>query len=133
MKIRFRVKFVVELKKIDSTGKEITDEKDVVIISKKPLKITKYKFEDVLDALRAEINDRVDGYNNEMGGSGWVIKEWLVFAIDMFKIKPARGGSYIPTPERYANPKCGLINIKNEDQKCFQWCMKYHQSEEEKA
>jgi hypothetical protein len=45
MKIRFRVKFVVELKKIDSTGKEITDEKDVVIISKKPLKITKYQFE----------------------------------------------------------------------------------------
>jgi len=132
MKIRFRVKFVVELKKIDSTGKEITDEKDVVIISKKPLKITKYKFEDVLDALRAEINDRVDGYNNEVGGSGWVIKEWLVFAIDMFKIKPARGGSYIPTPERYANPKCGLINIKNEDQKCFQWCMKYHQSEKKK-
>jgi hypothetical protein len=47
-----------------------------------------------------------------MGGSGWVIKEWLVFAMDMSKIKPARGGSYIPTPRRYANSKCGLINIK---------------------
>ena len=39
MKIRFRVKFLVELKKLDSKGKEVVDEKDVIIISKKPLMI----------------------------------------------------------------------------------------------
>ena len=48
--------------------------------------------------------------------------------MDTFKIKAARGSSWIPTPERYSNAKCGLINIKNEDQECFRWCMKYHQS-----
>ena len=36
--------------------------------------------------------------------------------------------SYIPTPEPYNNPKCGLVNIQNKDDKCFEWCLKYHQS-----
>ena len=44
------------------------------------------------------------------------------------KTRPLRGSSYIPTHEKYSNPKCGLINIRNEDQECFEWCMKYHQS-----
>jgi hypothetical protein len=48
--------------------------------------------------------------------------------MDVYETKPARGSSYIPTPEKYSNPKCGLVNIKNQDQECFKWCMKYHQT-----
>ena len=44
-----------------------------------------------------------------------------------FKNKAAMGSSWIPTPERYSNAKCGLINIQNADQECFRWCMRYHQ------
>ena len=44
--------------------------------------------------------------------------------------KAARGSSYIPTPEKLAHPKCGLINIQNQDQECFRWCLLYHQSEQ---
>jgi elongation factor Tu len=40
--------------------------------------------------------------------------------------------SYIPTPEKFSNSKCGLINIKNDDQECFRWCLKYHQSIKDK-
>ena len=36
------------------------------------------------------------------------------------KTRPLRGSSYIPTHEKYSNPKCGLINIRNEDQECFE-------------
>ena len=28
------------------------------------------------------------------------------FFFDVFKIKPIRGSSYFPTPEKYSNPKC---------------------------
>ena len=52
--------------------------------------------------------------------------------IETYKKKPVRGSSYIPTPDKYNHPKCGLINIQNEDQECFRWCMKYHQSEKKK-
>jgi hypothetical protein len=45
-----------------------------------------------------------------------------------YEIKPSRGSSYIPTPAPYNNAKCGLINIKNADDKCFSYCMKYHQT-----
>jgi hypothetical protein len=34
-----------------------------------------------------------------------------------------RGSSYIPTPVKFAHPKCGLVNIRNTDDKCFKWCM----------
>ena len=47
--------------------------------------------------------------------------------------KPQRGSSWIPTPDRYNNARCGLINIRNEDDvECFKWCVKYHQSKKEK-
>ena len=39
----------------------------------------------------------------------------------------------MPTPAPYNNAKCGLINIKNEsDDECFKWCVKYHQTKQEK-
>ena len=42
----------------------------------------------------------------------------------------ARTGSYIKTPETNY-PKCGLINIENEDGECFKHCTTYHQTKQE--
>ena len=36
------------------------------------------------------------------------------------------GSSYIELPIELKNPKRGLINIKNNDQKCFLWCHVRH-------
>ena len=53
--------------------------------------------------------------------------------ITIYQIRKSRGSSYIPTPSPYNNAKCGLINIKNEDDdKCFYWCMQYHSSKQER-
>ena len=65
-------------------------------------------------------------------GSDWRVLKFLSFNITIFKTKPVRASSYIPTPEPYNNAKCGLINIQNQDQECFRWCMKYHQSKKDK-
>ena len=65
-------------------------------------------------------------------GSNWAIKRIdSLFAIT-HTLKAARGSSYIPTPAKWAHPKCGLINIQNHDQECVRWCMLYHQSEKGK-
>ena len=32
------------------------------------------------------------------------------------------GSTYIELPDKLKNPKKGLINIKNSDDKCFLWC-----------
>ena len=57
--------------------------------------------------------------------SGYTLRKINYLFVESFSIKPIRGSSYIPTPERFNN-KSGLINIQNYDDECFKWCMKYH-------
>ena len=64
--------------------------------------------------------------------SGWRLLNFTSLSFDIYENKAARSGSYIKTPEKYSNPKCGLINIQNTDNKCFMWCMRYHQSPKDK-
>ena len=49
-----------------------------------------------------------------------------------YAVRKERGSSYIPTPAKYSNPKCGLINIQNDDELCFKWRTLYHQTEQKK-
>ena len=44
---------------------------------------------------------------------------------------PLEGSSYIELPKELQNPRKGLINIKNEDQKCFLYCLLYHLHKDE--
>ena len=53
-------------------------------------------------------------------GSGWYFKEVKRLEIHIVEYKPMRGGSYIPLPE-LIKQKNAIINIKNEDDKCFRW------------
>ena len=46
--------------------------------------------------------------------------------INIVKYLPLKGSSYIPLPEQLKNSKKGLINIKNEDDKCFLSCHVRH-------
>ena len=70
--------------------------------------------------------------NGKPIGSGWSIKSIDEQTIDIFETKSIRASSYIPTPPRYTNAMRGLINIHNEDEECFRWCMLYHQSKQKK-
>ena len=69
---------------------------------------------------------------NNTTGSGWGVKKFNKLTIEVYKTKPARGSSYIPTPAPYNSARSGLINIQNKDLECFEWCMKYHQSNKQK-
>jgi hypothetical protein len=55
-------------------------------------------------------------------GSGWSIAavEFLDLRIDWYN--PARGGSYMPSPEWISAKKC-CINIQNEDNNCFKYAV----------
>ena len=61
-------------------------------------------------------------------GSGWALVSFNKLSIDIFETKALRASSYIPTPEEYSNSMCGLVNIQNDDELCFQWCLRYHKS-----
>jgi uncharacterized protein (UPF0335 family) len=65
----------------------------------------------ILEEQKKAIADKLEVFK-ELKGSGWTIKTYHYLAIDIYEIKKLRGSSYIPTPEKYKNAKCGLVNIK---------------------
>ena len=67
-----------------------------------------------------EILYRIDAWINE--GSGWIIELIESQYNDISAYKPLVGSSYIDLSIELRSPRKALINIKNNDQKCFLWC-----------
>ena len=64
-----------------------------------------------------EILYRIDAWINR--GSGWIIESIESQYINISTYRPLVGRSYIDLPKELKHPRKGLINIKNNDQKCF--------------
>ena len=79
---------------------------------------------DALDLASEEIKNGVAVWLSE--GTGRTIEEILGHYINIAKYVLLRGNSYLPLPEELCNPRKGLINLKNEDPKCFLWCHVRH-------
>jgi len=58
----------------------------------------------------------------QMRGSNWRLKAVQKLDINTVVYKPLKGSSYIPLPKYLANKK-GIVNMKNEDDECFKWCV----------
>ena len=67
-----------------------------------------------------EMLHRIDNWINE--GSGWIIELIESRHINISTYRPLSGSSYIKLPAELRSSKKGLINIKNDDQKCFLLC-----------
>ena len=63
---------------------------------------------------------RIDNWINE--GSGWIVESIDVEYVNYSAYSPLVGNIYIELPDELKNPIKGLINIKNNDNKCFLWC-----------
>lgn len=55
-------------------------------------------------------------------GSNWAFVSIIDLTIHTVQYKPLRGNSYIPLPKNLKDKKA-LINMKNEDDECFKWCI----------
>ena len=106
---------------IDSkTGKRVSIYK-TAFFNGKAKTITKVDdIEPELNMSRQEILNVIDKWVSE--GSGWVIDRIDSHYINVTLYKPLNGSSYMELPTELRNPKKGLINIKNKDDKCFGWC-----------
>ena len=67
---------------------------------------------------------RIDAWINR--GSGWIIEAIESQYINISTYKPLAGSCYIDLPIELKHERKGLINIKNNDQKCFLWCHVRH-------
>ena len=60
--------------------------------------------------------------NFQRSGSNWVFVSINQLEIHMADWEPISGSSYIPLPPKIKN-KRAVINMKNEDNQCFKWCV----------
>ncbi|CAB4015631.1 Gastrula zinc finger [Paramuricea clavata] len=65
------------------------------------------------------ILSRIETFQNL--GSNWIILNIESHYVNIAMYKPLKGSSYMKLPADISNPKCGLINMKNEDNRCFMW------------
>jgi len=98
------------------------EEDDKSLVSKNGLITNKDQIRDIIILLLNQIKDKIDLWDNNE--AYWRLREVLFIDFKLREYKPLKGSSYIPTPERISKTK-SVINIKNEDQKCFKYCLLY--------
>ena len=59
-------------------------------------------------------------------GSGWNVESIESQYINISTYRPLSGSSYMDLPVGLRIPRKGLINIQNNDKKCFLWCHVRH-------
>ena len=112
---KYQITVKVLLKKYKSNGK-IEFAPVYFNSSTKTIINRRYK----LDQSFQEILYRIDAWINR--GSGWIIELIESQYINISTYRPLVGSSCIDFPIKLKHPRTGLINIKNNDQKCFLWC-----------
>ena len=95
------------------------------IWSRPQILINESEIDEKIKLVNSDIIHRIASYSMT-GNSNFVISKINTQYIDILQYKPLKGSSYIELPKELKNPKMGLINIKNEDQKCFAYCLLYH-------
>ena len=60
--------------------------------------------------------------NFQQSGSNWVFQQIIRLEIHFANWQPLGGSTFIPLPAKIKN-KGALINLKNEDNQCFKWCV----------
>ena len=55
-------------------------------------------------------------------GSRWNVVENVSQYLNLSSYLPLSGSTYSELPKELKHPMKGLINIQNDDEKCFLWC-----------
>ena len=116
---KVRMILVCEMEKQIIEKSETTHEQDNAYFqSRTHINLEKTEVKVFLKELIIEILGNLINYQKK--GSGWYFKEVIRLEIHIVKYKPMRGSSFIPLPD-FIKKKNAIINIKNEDDKCFLW------------
>ena len=73
----------------------------------------------MMDRILEKISRFINGDGN--GGTGWAVFNVIKLELHTVSYKPLRGGIWLPLPEELKVRKA-IINMKNENNKCFFFC-----------
>ena len=77
--------------------------------------------EEVFNEMVDEIETAIQRAENAVG-SGWMLESITDIKLHTAEWNPLNAGSYIELPPHLKNKKA-IINMKNQDDKCFLWCV----------
>ena len=81
-------------------------------------------FDEIFEKMKDKIILSFEKYMSE--SSQWNFQSSSKLFLNINKVKFINASSYIPLPKSLKNKKA-LINPKNEDQRCFLWCVAIHE------
>ena len=74
---------------------------------------------EIYDEIMEEILEEID-ITRDAEGSGWQFEKVIKLVLHTTRWDPVNAGSYIELPQELKNRKA-IINMKNQDDKCFMW------------
>ena len=79
--------------------------------------------DELYDTMIATIEERIQKLESgNQGGTGWHFHSVIGLELHTVEWVPLNGSSYIELPKELKDKKA-IINIKNDDNKCFIWCV----------
>ena len=63
--------------------------------------------------------------DEQLEGSGFVLNGIVNVILERYKVNDIQASSWVELPKKYKNNK-SIINIQNDDQFCFLWCILAH-------
>jgi hypothetical protein len=111
---------------IPATGKEEFEE--LTIASNNKIALRKEDLDEVVIELLTQISNKIEGFDNNE--AYWHLVRIIHVDFKLREYKPLSGSNYIELPG-WISAKKATINIKNDDQKCFKYCMSYHKHKHE--
>ena len=75
---------------------------------------------ELVDEIVREMIEAMENYNKR--GSNWIFKKVIRLDVNFVRWNPLGGSAWIPLPAKLANKKA-VINMKNQDDFCFKWCI----------
>src|SRR5207244_3412701 len=111
---------------IPATGKEEFEE--ITIASNNKTVLREEELNEVVRELLTQIDNKIESWDNNEGY--WHLVRIIHVDLKLREYKPLSGSNYIELPD-WISAKKATINIKNDDQKCFKYCMSYHKHKHE--
>ena len=115
----FSQTYKVKLDKINSDGEKVTTSAYLPSNNRRLMNIE--ELGDEYDEAVNEVNHKLGLYMGE--ASGWIMDKVENVYVNITSYSPIRGSCHIDTPARLANKK-SLINIKNKDNRCFEYAIR---------
>ena len=118
---KVQMSLICEMMRLDPATGDVASEELASFNSKQESVFNSTDLETMYERMTTKILESFATYLRK--GSGWVLKEVIGLDITVSRLRPVRGSSHIPLPEKCLERTKALINMQNHDQQCFKWAV----------